>query len=338
MRKLLNTIYITNDKAWLSLDGETLICKVDDEVKLRIPFDNIEAIVCFSYVGCSPALMGKCVEKCISLSFISPTGKFYASVGGAFKGNVFLRVKQVDLFRELALNLAKNTVAAKVANCLNLIARSKHDIPSLRTDSQIIKTTDLLKASISHIFEADSIESLLGIEGNCAKEYFSVFEKLLTNSEFHFSERSKRPPLDNVNAVLSFVYTIYTNEYSSALDTVGLDSYFGYYHSLRSGRKSLACDLVEESRCLVERFTLSIINLGIIKPSDFEIQPSGAVFLNEEGRKKVLTKWQEKKRSDFNHPYLKQKIPFGLIPYVQCNLMAKFVRGDIQEYPCLIIH
>ena len=153
----------------------------------------------------------------------------------------------------------------------------------------------------------------------------------------HFSYRNKRPPLDEVNALLSFVYTMYTSEFASALETVGLDSYIGFCHALRSGRHSLACDLVEEARCLADRFVLTLINLQIISKKDFDKQVSGAVWLNDNGRKKVLTKWQEKKRTDYLHPYLKQKIPFGLIPYVQSNLLAKFVRGEIDEYPCFLL-
>ena len=155
--------------------------------------------------------------------------------------------------------------------------------------------------------------------------------------DVHFEYRNKRPPLDEVNALLSFVYTLYVNEFAAALETVGLDSYIGYCHALRSGRSSLACDLVEEARCLADRFVLTLINLRIITAKDFEKQISGAVWLSDEGRKKVLTKWQEKKRTDYQHPYLKQKIQFGLIPYVQSNLLAKYVRGDIEEYPCFLL-
>lgn len=171
------------------------------------------------------------------------------------------------------------------------------------------------------------------------KNYFSIFSKLITNQRvpFSFELRTKHPPLDPVNALLSFVYTLFTNEFAAALETVGLDSYIGFCHALRSGRSSLACDLVEEARCIVERFVLTLLNLQIIGEEDFEKQISGAVWLNEDGRKKVLTRWQEKKRTDIVHPFLKQKIPLGLLPYVQSNLLAKYVRGDIDEYPCYLM-
>lgn len=335
MRKLLNTIYVTNESAYLTLDGENLVCKIDGDVKLRIPFDNIENVVCFNYVGCSPALMGKCVSKTIPINFISPQGKFLAKVCGETKGNVFLRVAQIDRFRDIGLTLAKNTLAAKLSNTRQLIRRTLHDNEKLRDDTHIKTVMETLDSGIDKMREASSIEEIMGIEGNCAQNFFSVFKLLITNVNvsFSFEYRSKRPPLDPVNAVLSFVYTLLTSEYAAALETVGLDSYIGFCHSLRSGRASLACDMVEEARCVVERFILTLLNLQIIGDKDFDKQISGAVWLNDEGRKKVLTRWQEKKRTDILHPYLNQKIPLGLLPYVQSNLLAKYVRGDIESYP-----
>lgn len=338
MRKLLNTVYVTNEESYLSLDGENLVCKVDGKIVLRIPFENIENIVCFNYMGCSPALMGKCVKNTIPINFISPQGKFLAKIVGETKGNVFLRVSQIDTFREKGLVLTQNTMAAKFANTIQLMRRSMHDIPDLRTDKDILSAEDTLRQGIEKVFTARSIEEIVGIEGNCAKAYFSVFKKFIRNNEdiSEFQYRSKHPPLDSINALLSFVYTLITYEYAAALETVGLDSYIGFCHTLRSGRVSLACDLVEEARCIAERFVITLINLKIVSEKDFKKQIGGAVWLNDEGRKKVLTKWQEKKRSDLLHPYLKQKIPYGLLPYVQSNLLAKYVRGDILEYPCFL--
>ncbi len=335
MRKLLNTIYVTIVLAYLTLDGENLVCKVDGIEKLRIPFENIENVVCFNYVGCSPALMGKCVGKTIPINFISPQGKFLAKVCGETKGNVFLRVAQIDRFREQGLLLTQNTMAAKFSNTRQLIRRSLHDNAGLREDAEIKNAVEILKDGIDKVFQAQSIEEAVGIEGNCARAYFSVFQKLITNQKvpFTFVLRTKRPPLDPVNAVLSFVYTLATSEYAAALETAGLDSYIGFCHALRSGRSSLACDLVEEARCIAERFVLTLLNLQIIGEDDFEKQISGAVWLNAEGRKKVLGRWQEKKRTDMVHPYLKQKIPLGLLPYVQSNLLAKYVRGELESYP-----
>lgn len=335
MRKLLNTIYVTNEQAYLTLDGENLVCKIDGTEKLRIPFENIENIVCFNYIGCSPALMGKCVGKTIPINFISPQGRFLAKVCGETKGNVFLRVAQIDRFRENGRELAQNVMAAKFSNTRQLIRRTLHDHEELRGDPELGRAVEVLTDAIDKVFDAQDINEIVGIEGYCAKVYFSVFDKLITNRKvpFTFEFRTKRPPFDPVNALLSFVYTLATSEYAAALETVGLDSYIGFCHTLRSGRSSLACDLVEEARCIVERFVITLLNLQIIGEGDFERQISGAVWLNDEGRKKVLSRWQEKKRSDMVHPYLKQKIPLGLLPYVQSNLLAKYVRGDIEDYP-----
>ena len=339
MRKLLNTIYVTNELTYLTLDGENLVCKIEGETKLRIPFENIENIVCFNYVGCSPALMGKCVSKTIPINFISPQGKFLAKVCGETKGNVFLRVAQIDKFRDSGLALAQNTMAAKFSNTRQLIRRTLHDNPLLRDNVQIKKVMEVLDSGIEKVFSAKTIEEVMGIEGNCAQNYFSIFNKLITNEKvpFTFELRTKRPPLDPVNTLLSFVYTLLTSEFAAALETVGLDSYIGFCHSLRSGRSSLACDLVEETRCIVERFVITLLNLQRVGEKDFEKQVSGAVWLNDEGRKKVLTRWQEKKRSDIVHPYLKQKIPLGLLPYVQSNLLAKYVRGELESYPSYLL-
>lgn len=306
---------------------------------MRIPFDNVENIVCFNYVGCSPALMGKCVGKMIPINFISPQGKFLAKVCGETKGNVFLRVAQIDRFRENGLALTQNTMAAKFSNTRQLIRRTLHDNSDLREDGEIQNVLEILSDGIDKAYRAESIEEVVGIEGYCAQSYFSVFHKLITNKKvpFTFELRTKRPPLDPINAALSFVYTLATSEFAAALETVGLDSYIGFCHTLRSGRVSLACDMVEEARCIVERFVITLLNLQVIGEKDFEKQLSGAVWLNEDGRKKVLACWQEKKRSDLVHPYLKQKIPMGLLPYVQSNLLAKHIRGELEQYPPFLL-
>lgn len=339
MRKLLNTLYITDPEVYLALDGENIVCKKDNEVKMRVPFSNLEGIFCFSYVGCSPALMGKCADCGIAINFISPSGHFLARVQGKTKGNVFLRKRQYELFAEPAVILRQNTVSAKLANSKSLIKRSIKDHPELDEDGKLSLCIERLNTCIEKVYSESGYEEILGIEGNGAKAYFDVFDRLIIHQkeDFYFIERSKRPPLDRVNAVLSFMYTILTCDYASSLESVGLDSCMGFYHALRSGRASLACDLVEESRCIIERFVLTLINLKIITADDFDVQISGAVFLSADGKKKVLSKWQEKKRTDIMHPYLKQKIMLGLLPYVQSNLLAKYVRGEIDEYPCYLV-
>lgn len=339
MRKLLNTLYVTNEEIYLALDGENIVCKLDGKNVLRLPILNIEGIVCFSYIGCSPALMGKCVENAIPINFMTPQGRFLAKVCGETRGNVNLRVAQIDTYRTSALTLTQNTMAAKFCNTLTVIKRTLHDSPNLRQDEDILKAMESIKSGVTNLYEAQSVEQIIGIEGNVAHNYFSIFNKLLKNKNevFEFNVRTKRPPLDATNALLSFMYSIYTNEVASALETVGLDSYIGYCHTLRSGRSSLACDMVEELRCIVERFVIGLINLKILNENDFETQVSGAVYLNYDGRKKVLERWQAKKRTDILHPYLNQKIQLGLLPYVQSNLLAKYIRGDIEEYPNFLL-
>ena len=338
MRKLLNTLYVTNENIYMTLDGENVVCKENNEVKLRLPFSNVEAIFCFSYLGCSPALMGKCADYGIPINFISPSGRFLARVQGASHGNVLLRKRQYELFSKPPALLRQNTVAAKLANTKSVVKRTLKDYPQIDEDGKLTHCIERLDGCIKSVYITDDYDGILGTEGNGAKAYFDVFDSLILHQkdDFCFAMRSKRPPLDRVNAMLSFLYTIFTREYAAALESVGLDSYMGFYHSLRPGRESLACDLVEEGRCIVERFVLTLINLKIIKPEDFDVQLSGAVFLNDGGRKKVLSKWQEKKRTDMIHPYLKEKIPMGLLPYVQSMLLAKFVRGEIDEYPCYL--
>lgn len=338
MRKLLNSLYITDETAWLYLDDENIVCKCQDSEKFRMPFINIEEIFCFSYLGCSPALMGKCCELGIPINFISPSGEFLARVQGKTKGNVFLRKAQYEQFGNAPILLSQNTVAAKNANTIFLIKRSLRDYPQINEDGKITECISKLEKGIDAAYHANDKDSLLGIEGSCAKEYFDIFDRLILSQkeDFQLIRRTKRPPLDKVNALLSYLYTIMTANYASALESVGLDSCYGFYHQLRSGRASLACDLMEEARCIVERLVLTLINLKKISENDFEQQAGGAIFLTKEGKKKVLTAWQEKHRSELVHPYLKEKISFGLLPYVQSSLLAKYIRGEISEYPCYL--
>lgn len=339
MKKLLNSLYILDETAWLTLDRENIVCKCEDKEKFRMPFANIEDIYCFSYLGCSPALMGKCADYGINISFFSPNGKFLARVQGKTKGNIFLRKAQFEQFAHPDILLAQNTVAAKLSNTRYLIRRSMRDNAQLDDDGMLSQCIEYLESGIEHVYEMNDIETVMGVEGSCAKAYFNIFDRLILHQkdDFYMAARTKRPPLDPVNAVLSFLYTIMTSSYTSALESVGLDSCYGFYHALRSGRSSLACDLVEESRCIIERLTLTMINLKKINIKDFERQESGAVYLNTDGRKKVLTAWQEKKRSTIVHTYLNEKIPLGLLPFVQSSLLAKYVRGEIEEYPCYLL-
>lgn len=338
MRKLLNTLYITEEDIYLTLDGENIVCKSEDKVKLRLPFSNLEGIYCFSFMGCSPSLMGKCAEYGIPINFISPYGHYLASIKGKVKGNVLLRKAQCEKFLKPNPLLCSNLVATKLANTASVIKRTLKDYPKLDNDGRLTQTIKTLKECINNVYATDDIDSIRGIEGMGAKRYFEIFDRLILQQkdDFQFAIRTKRPPLDRVNAILSFLYTIMTCDYESALDSVGLDSGFGFYHTLRPGRASLACDMIEEVRCIVERFVLTLINLKVLQADDFEVQVSGAVMLNKDGKKKVLSKWQSKKQTELMHPYLKEKIKLGLLPYVQSMLLAKFVRGELDEYPCYV--
>lgn len=288
MRKLLNSLYILDEMAYLSLDGENIVCKLEDNEKFRLPFSNIEDIYCFNYLGCSPALMGKCADYGITISFISPQGQFLARVTGETKGNVYLRKAQFEMLSQEIPLLMQNTVATKLANTKFLIKRSLRDNPQLNEDGKLSLCLEYLSNGIENVYQTTDKATIMGIEGNCAKAYFHVFDHLILKQkeDFQMCLRTKRPPLDRVNAVLSFLYTIITCWCASALESVGLDSYMGFYHDLRPGRNSLACDIVEEIRCVAERLVLTMINLKILNANDFETQLSGAVYLTYEGKRK----------------------------------------------------
>ncbi|MGN1235376.1 MAG: CRISPR-associated endonuclease Cas1, partial [Christensenellaceae bacterium] len=246
---------------------------------------------------------------------------------------------QLESFERNRLSLVQNTVCAKLANTRFLLDRSLRDHPDLECAEEIADLLRDIRSAMSGVFLENDIDVLRGTEGFYAKRYFEVLGGLLLNPSelFCVKGRSKHPPLDAVNALLSFLYSMMTNDIASALEAVGLDSYIGFYHTLRSGRVSLACDLVEEVRCIAERLAITLINLKVLHEDDFEKQITGAVYLNEEGRKKVLKAWQDKKRSTLTHPYLKEKMQYGLLPFVQANLLAKFVRGEIREYPPFVM-
>ncbi len=340
MRKLLNTLYVTKEDGYLSLDGENLVLSIEGKEVIRLPFSNIESVVCMNYPGCSPALMGKCAEEQIGLCFVSPHGRFLARVTGPIKGNVLLRREQVRIFEDdgIRLGIVRAILTTKLKNTRNLILRSRRDNPEIDEDGFISHTLDILQRNIENINVETDFEVLRGIEGQSAKAYFNVFNRLITKQkeDFLMLDRSKRPPLDRVNAILSFLYTVCTNDIASALECVGLDPYIGVFHTLRPGRVSLACDMMEEFRAMIERLSISLINLKTIQADDFDVQISGAVLLNDNGRKKVITAWQNKKKEVILHPFLKEKVAIGLFPYVQASLMAKYIRGESKEYYPLI--
>lgn len=338
MKKLGNTLYVTAPQAYVSLDGETVVIKKDDKKLMRLPLHNLENIVCFSYPGVSPALMGACAERNIGLTFLKPSGKFLARVSGRVKGNLLLRKRQYRMAeREVdRVPIAKSCLLGKIANARTVINRAIRDHTLLVDVSALQSTAAFLRTTLDEIATADNLEMLRGLEGSAAKQYFRVFGELILHqkAEFHFAGRNRRPPKDNTNALLSFLYTLLTYEVASALEAVGLDPQIGFLHADRPGRPSLALDMMEELRpVLADRLTLSLINRKQVKGSDFIKKESGSILMNDDARKTVLTAWQERKQQQIVHPYLKERIPLGLLPHAQALLLARYIRGDIDAYP-----
>lgn len=341
MKKLLNTLYVTSENSYLSLDGENIVVFEDKKEVGRLPLHNLEGIVSFGYRGTSPALMGACADRTISLCYVTPQGKFLARVTGKIKGNVILRQQQYESSRdkEISLSIAKNCITGKIYNARWVLERAVRD-HSLQINTDQVKTASVhLKQSLEHIRNSQSKEQLRGYEGEAASIYFGVFNELILQQkkDFVFCGRNKRPPLDNINAMLSFVYTLLTNQIASALECVGLDPYIGYLHTERPGRVSLALDLIEELRApLADRFVLSLINKKVITRKNFKTKENGAVIMDDEARKRLLTEWQNRKKETITHPFLKEKIEWGMVPYVQAMLLARYLRGDLDGYPVFL--
>lgn len=338
MRKLLNTLYVTSEDLYLSYSNENVIVKRGEEVVTRLPLLNLEAIATFSYAGATPALMGECAKRGIQLSFMSPSGRFLARVNGMTQGNVLLRREQYRIADDEARScqIACNMIAGKVFNCRWVLERALRDHALRIRQDEVREVSARLQQLASQIRSVMQLESLRGLEGEAAASYFGVFDELILSqkSDFAFDSRTRRPPQDNVNAMLSFAYTLLSNDCASALEAVGLDAYVGFLHRDRPGRKSLALDLEEELRAPVaDRLVLTLINNRVMQDRHFERQGGDAVFLNEDGRRLLLKYWQEKKRDEITHPFLKEKIPWGLVPYVQALLLARFIRGDMDGYP-----
>lgn len=339
MRKLLNTLYITTPESYLSKDGENVVVSVKQEEVFRISVLNIESIVTFGYMGASPGLMKLCADKGIGLTFLSPNGRFISRIQGQTRGNVLLRKTQYTLSEDenVATELSKICIAGKIQNYRNILKRFERDYGKKEEIESAITEMERAKRDVLSSFEIDTIR---GIEGDAASIYFSVLPYLIINQkeDFPFGGRSRRPPKDAVNAMLSLAYTLLTNDIISALETVGLDPYVGFMHTLRPGRASLALDMIEELRAyLGDRFVLSLINRKQITASDFLYQGEKGVVLTDNGRKVFLTAWQNRKKEMITHPFLQEKIPIGLIPHAQAMLMARCMRGDLDTYPVFLV-
>lgn len=338
MRKLLNTLYITSPNTYLSLDGENVvIIKENDEVS-RIPLHNLEGIITYGYTGASPALMGACSKHNISLSFMKQSGRFLCRVVGEVKGNVTLRKVQYRISdSETESNkIARNFITAKIFNSRWVIERATRDYATRLDVEKLKRVSKVLANSLKLVQESDNLEQLRGFEGEAASQYFTVFDDLILQqkSDFYFRGRNKRPPLDNVNAMLSFVYTLLAHDVAAALETVGLDPYVGFLHRDRPGRISLALDLMEELRAVyADRFVISLINKREVNAQGFKQQENGAVIMNDETKKTLLRAWQSRKQETITHPFLQEKIEWGLVPYAQAMLLARYIRGDLDGYP-----
>lgn len=341
MKKLLNTLYLTQENFYLTRERDNIVIKQEGEVVQRFPYRIIDGIVCFSYLGASPSLIKLCAEQNINLSFHTPKGQFCGRFVGPTNGNVLLRREHYRLADEdQSLEYAKRFILAKVSNARKYLLRFKRDHKD-RVDMNLFEEVNTeLTWALEQIQTVPDKETLLGIEGQAANQYFRLFNDfVLTAKEtFSFNGRSRRPPLDCVNALLSFGYSMLTYECQSALEAVGLDSYVGFFHTDRPGRASLALDLVEEFRAyIVDSFVFSLINRGQLTKKDFEIKENGSVLLTDKGRVTFIEAWQKRKHTEVEHPFTKEKVKLMLLPYVQAQLLAKAIRGDLESYPPFLV-
>ena len=344
MKKMLNTLYVTTETAYLALDGENVVVRAEDpetgenrEIG-RTPLHLLDGIVTFGYVGASPALLGKCAEDGKDVTFLSPGGRFLCRTVGKTRGNILLRREQYRWADQpsKSLTVAQRMIAAKLSNSAAVLRRAVSDHAG-RLDAETVgKTGDQLRELSRSAFRAESADALRGMEGEGAQRYFGVFDALIMQQKesFSFDARNRRPPLDPVNAMLSFGYSLMTATCSAALETAGLDPYVGFFHTDRPGRASLALDLLEEFRApFVDRFVLTLINKRLVSESDFLKKENGAVMLKDDSRREFLSQWQKKKREEIVHPYLGEKTVWGMIPFLQAQLLAKAVRGTLDDYP-----
>ena len=334
MRKLLNTLYVTIPHAYLSKDGETVLVQVERETRLRVPIHTLEGIVCIGLVSLSPALMGFCAEHNVGVSYLSEHGRFLARIQGPIHGNVLLRREQYRRADDVGASsaVARSVLLAKVANSRSSLLRAARE----RTSASLDAACAQLGQSLRLLESADSLDTLRGVEGDAAQTYFAVFDEMILHQkeDFFFHERGRRPPLDNVNALLSFLYVLLAHDVASALESVGLDPAVGFLHRDRPGRASLALDLMEELRpVLADRLALTLINRRQVSAAGFLHSDSGGVTMNDATRKEVLMAWQFRKQEEILHPFLNERIPFGLVPHAQALLLARYLRGDMDCYP-----
>lgn len=342
MKKLLNTLYITNPDIKLGRDGLTIVAWIEDKKVSQFPIHNFRDIICFNYTGVSSGLLELCAEKGISITFLSRTGRFRGKFYGPVKGNVLLRKEQYRISedKEESLIYSKIFILAKIQNSIRVLDRFIREHPDHKRIEEIRDSKNKLKESKENAVNVKNSEQLLGIEGDASREYFSVFDHLILKNKdiFEFKGRSRRPPLDRVNALLSLSYSFIRVRVESALESVGLDPYIGYYHRDRSGRCSLALDLMEELRAYMgDRFVLTLINNAQIDKKDFYVKENGAILFTDDGFKKFIDLWNQRMQEKITHPFLEDTINIGLIPYCQAMLLARNMREDLELYPPFLI-
>jgi len=341
VKQLLNTLYVTTQGAYLAKDGEAVAVRVEKETKLRVPIHTLGSIVCFGQVSCSPFLMGMCGEKGVALAFLTEHGRFLARVQGPVSGNVLLRREQYRWTdnEERAACVARSVVTGKIANCRTVLMRAIRDKPDGEGVEELKQAGRRLERLLETLSRTDSLDEIRGHEGDGARVYYGVFDHLITagKDEFYFRGRSRRPPLDNMNALLSFTYTLLTHDVTAGLEGVGLDPAVGYLHRERPGRPSLGLDLVEELRpVLADRLALSLVNRRQVQGSGFKRTESGGIVMDDTTRKEVLVAYQKRKQEEIQHPFLEERVAFGLVPHVQALLLARFIRGDLDGYPAFV--
>lgn len=341
MKKHLNTLFVTTQGAYLTKDGETVVVKVEKEIRLRIPIHTIGGIVCFGNIMCSPFLMGFCAERDVAISFLAEHGRFLARVQGPVSGNVLLRREQYRRADDMnaSAEMARAVLTGKLANCRTVLGRALRDHSDKLNAEEVRKASQRINSSLQRLQSNLPLNALRGFEGEAAHTYFNVFDHLITSQkqDFIFHERNRRPPLDNVNCLLSFLYTLVLHDVRSALESVGLDPAVGFLHRDRPGRPGLALDMMEEFRpFLADRLTLSLINLNQVQIKGFKKMESGAVLMDDETRKAVLVAYQKRKQDEIIHPFLEEKVSIGLLFHVQALLLARCLRGDLDGYPTFI--
>ncbi len=338
MRKLRNTLYITQEDTFVHREGETIFITKNHEKILQMPVHNLEGIVFFTHTAVTPQVLELCSSAKVYISYISHNSRFLVKIQNPVSGNIALRRSQFRIAESenQSLYMAKNFCIGKVFNSRVVLQRLLRDHKDIVDADNVEKAVTKLGQSMKNIARSSSKQELLGIEGDSAKIYYSVFNELILNrdNDFAFKGRSRRPPLDAVNALLSFFYVLLSHEVEAALESVGLDPQMGFYHQIRSGRSSLALDMMEELRAyIVDRFVVSLINNEVVNKDDFFVKEGGAVLLKDTSRSKLLIQWQNRKKDMIMHPFIKEKIEIGLIPYSQSLLLARSIRGDLDEYP-----